>query len=135
MNGPARPKTKTVPISKLKKQLWQLCRAIIIGRHGNTCFTCFRGELAGSNLHVGHFLPSSICSAALRYDLSNLRPQCYRCNIHLSGNWPAYEAHLIEDGIDPDELKRRNRETTGKKYDVLFYKAKIAEYEEIVASL
>lgn len=71
----------------------------------------------------------------MRYCLDNLRVQCYRCNIHLSGNWPAYEQHLTADAIDPNELKRRNRETTGRKYDVLFYLSKIKEYEEILAAL
>jgi hypothetical protein len=81
--------------------------------------TCPLTGLVGSNAHTGHFIPSSICSAALRYDLSNLRPQCFACNIHRSGNWPAYEAHLRRDGIDVEELKRRNEETKGRKYDLL----------------
>jgi hypothetical protein len=51
----------------------------------------------------------------------------------LSGNWPAYEDHLRRDGIDPEELKRRNRETTGRKYDQIFYQEKIKEYEALLA--
>lgn len=120
----------TVP--KLKKELWQLCRKIIIQRHGSDCYTCGAKELTGSNRHIGHFIPSSVCSAAMRYDLENLRPQCYRCNIHLSGNWPAYESHLIRDGIDISELKRRNQQTIGKKYDVLFYRRLLDTYKSIV---
>lgn len=68
----------------------------------------------------------------MRYDLDNLRPGCYRCNIHLSGNWPAYEAHLIRDGIDPNELKRRNQETIGGQYGSLWYQNKIAEYTALL---
>jgi len=69
--------------------------------------------LIGSNQHVGHFTSSSVCSAELRYALENLRPQCYACNIYRSGNWPAYEQHLIRDGIDVDELKWLNERTKG----------------------
>lgn len=76
-----------------------------------------------------------MCSAELRYSLENLRPQCYRCNIHLSGNWLAYELHLKEDGIDPNELKQRNRDTTGRQYDSLWYNAKIADYTGQLAAL
>jgi 5-methylcytosine-specific restriction endonuclease McrA len=128
---------KIVPVSKLKKQLWQLCRAIIFKKYGNTCYACGALDLIGSNCHLGHFIPSSVCSGELRYSLDNLRPCCYRCNIHLSGNWPAYEAHLmIEKGRTfPDKLKKRNRDTIGKKYDILFYQATIAEYHTLLESM
>ncbi len=129
--GKLRKVSKT-PISKLKKALWQLCREIIIKRHGAICYPCGVSGLVGSNLHLGHFIPSSICSAELRYSLDNLRPSCYRCNIHLSGNWPAYEAHLINDGIDVAGLKQRNYDTKGKQYDSLWYVNKIAEYTNLL---
>jgi hypothetical protein len=80
---------------------------------------------------VGHFISSSVCSAELRYSLENLRPQCYACNIHRSGNWPAYEAHLKRDGIDVEALKRRNEQTKHRQYNILWYRAKIAEYIEV----
>jgi len=67
----------------------------------------------------------------MRYCLDNLRPQCWRCNINLSGNWPAYERHLIADGYDVQELKARNENTKGKQYDSLWYLAKIEEYKLI----
>lgn len=119
-------------VGKLKKELWQLCRQIIINKHGSDCYTCTARSLTGSNRHVGHFISSSVCSAALRYDLDNLRPQCYRCNIHLSGNWLAFEAHLITDGIDVEELKRRNQQTKNKQYDRLWYQEKIEEYKALL---
>jgi 5-methylcytosine-specific restriction endonuclease McrA len=126
-------KVRLDSVGKLKKKLWQLCRAIIIQRYGDTCYSCGANDLRGSNLHLGHFIPSSVCSAELRYDLNNLRPCCYRCNIHLSGNWIAYERHLLADGVDIDELKRRNEQTKGKQYDRLWYMSMIAEYETLAA--
>jgi len=128
-------KKATDTVSKLKQKLWKVTREIIIKQHGSDCYCCGARNLSGSNRHVGHFIPSSVCSAALRYDLDNLRPSCYRCNIHLSGNWPAYEQHLIKDGIDPNELKRRNRETTGRKYDILFYQRLLEEREALLDHL
>lgn len=119
-------------IGKLKKTLWQLCRSIIISKYGSDCYTCSATNLSGSNRHLGHFISSSVCSAALRYDLGNLRPQCYRCNIHLSGNWISFEAHLRRDGIDVEELKRRNEATKGRQYDRLWYQAKIEEYTALL---
>jgi len=128
-------KARTDSVGKLKKTLWQLCRAIIIQRYGDTCYCCGALGLSGSNLHLGHFIPSSVCSAELRYDLDNLRPSCYRCNIHLSGNWIGYERHLRADGIDVEELKRRNEQTKGMMADRLFYENKITEYTELLTTL
>lgn len=128
---PLRKVSKT-PVSKLKKQLWQLCREIIFTKYGSDCYTCPALGLIGSNRHLGHFISKSVCSAALAYSLDNLRPQCYRCNIHLSGNWVAFEAHLTRDGIDVAELKQRNEHTKGKQYDILWYLAKIEEYQALI---
>lgn len=117
-------------LTKLKDKLWDLCKKITRQRYGNICYTC--GTYV-EHPHTGHFIPSSVCSTELRYSLNNLRPQCYACNIHKSGNWPAYEAHLItENGEDfVQSLKKRNQETKGKKYDVLWYQEKIKEYEAL----
>ena len=126
-----RRKSKT-PLAKLKDQLWQLCREITFKRYGNDCYTCDAKNLTGSNRQCGHFIASSVCSSSLRYDLGNLRPQCAACNIWKSGNWLAFENHLKEDGIDVEELKRRNEQTKGLKYDELWYKEKIEEYSALV---
>ena len=73
-----------------------------------------------------------MCSSELRFALDNLRPQCFACNIHRSGNWPAYEAHLKRDGIDVEALKRLNEATKGMKADRFWYEQKIAEYEKLL---
>jgi len=119
-------------VSKLKKKLWELCREIVFKEHGNTCYTCGAGNLMGSNRHCGHFISKSVCSAEMAYDVVHLRPQCYRCNIHLSGNWVAFETHLKADGIDVEALKQRNYATKGMKADHHWYAAKIAEYQSLL---
>lgn len=126
-------KRRKVPsVRLLKKKLWNECKRIIRAKYGNTCYTCGAQPLEKSNFQTGHFIPSSVCSVEMRYSLDNLRPQCFRCNINLSGNWLAYEEHLIKDGINPEILKQRNRNTTGKQYDFLWYENKIAEYKQIL---
>lgn len=128
---PLRRKSKS-PLAKLKDKLWQLCKEITRARYGNHCYTC------GAYVefpHTGHFIASSVCSTELRYDLDNLKPQCYRCNIHLSGNWLEYERLLKEEKGDVfvDQLKARNYATRGLKYDEIWYEKKIGQYEEILA--
>jgi len=128
---PSKPKRKKKsPLKKLKETLWQLCREITIKRYGSDCYTCPSKALSGSNRHLGHFISSSVCSTELRYSLDNLRIQCYSCNIHKSGNWLAYEKHLIQDGINPQVLKDRNEATKGGMYREDFYLQKIEEYKQ-----
>lgn len=130
----AKKKSKRVraPITKLKKKLWELCKQITRERHGNTCYTCGKKGLEGGNWQTGHFIASSVCSTELRYDLKNLRPQCYHCNINLSGNWIAYEEHLIKDHGKKyiSDLKQRNQATKGLSYREDWYLNKITEYND-----
>lgn len=126
---PIRRKSKS-DLRKLKDQLWELCKQITRARYGNICYTCHKGGLEKSNWQTGHFISSSICSTALRYDLRNLRPQCYNCNINKSGNWLAFERHLRLDGVDIEALKEENERTKGLSYRDDWYIAKIKEYEQ-----
>jgi len=43
----------------------------------------------------------------------------------------AYE-RMVHDGIDVEELKRRNVHTRGLQYDRLWYTNKIKEYEDLL---
>jgi len=119
-------------ITKLKAKLWALCRDIQIKQYGNTCYTCGAKDLKGANLHLGHFITSSLCSVEMRFHLENLRPQDYRCNIHLSGNWPAFETHLIQEGKNPQTLKDRNEATKGVVYPKQWFLDKITEYTKLL---
>lgn len=127
---------KRPSVRLLKKKLWEECKRIIRQRYGNkdgtfTCYTCGAHLDTPSKAQTGHFIPSSVCSAAMRYDLDNLRVQCYRCNINLSGNWIEYEARLLREGIDVEALKQRNRDQTGKQYDWVWYESMIEKYRNL----
>lgn len=122
---------KKPTISQLKKKLWELCKQLTRKNYGYNCYTC--GQACEAP-HTGHFIPSSVCSGEVRYDLSNLRPQCYACNIHKSGNWIAYEERLTQEfGKEwVETLKRKNQETKGRKYDEIWFQEKIEEYQKLL---
>ena len=87
-------------ISVVQRHLWEECRRIANTlykpQNGNfRCFTC-ENEIQGSNKQLGHFIAKSVCGAFLKYDLRNLRWQCYRCNINLSGNGAIFYRKLVE---------------------------------------
>jgi len=127
---------KQKSITSLKTKLWKLTTQIVRKLYGNTCYTCGAKDLEGSNWHTAHFIPSSVCGAGLRYDYKfNLRPSCYRCNIHLSGNWTAFREHLIKDlGEEAVEriIQRKNETTKADRY---WYTQKIEEYQKVLQEL
>ena len=127
---------KQKSLTSLKKKLWEITKQIVRKLYGDTCYCCGARGLVGSNWHTAHFVPSSICGAGLRYDYEyNLRPSCYRCNIHLSGNWIAFREHLIKDfGVKKvEEIIRRKNDIT--KADRYFYIQKIEKYTEVLEGL
>ena len=125
-------------LTKLKEELWQLCRQIIFKRYGNDCYTCDKWKnLSGSSRHCGHFITSSLCSVEVRYDLRNLRTQCYHCNINLAGNWVIFESKLRNFHGDAyvDDLKALNLATKGQVFPEQWFHDKITEYKLILESL
>jgi hypothetical protein len=116
--------------AKLKETLWSLCKTLTRAKYGLVCYTC---DQPTPIPHTGHFIPSSVGGVGLRFDLKNLRPQCYRCNINLSGNWPAYLERMTKEVGEEavkELLRRRDRERG--KADKIFYAKKISEYEKLV---
>lgn len=129
---PIKRKSKT-PLAKLKDELWELCKLLTRKVYGHNCYTC---GVFVQFPHTGHFITDSTCSTELSYDLRNLRPQCYACNIHKSGNWVIYEKNLIRDHSVEyvEELKKRNQATKGLQYDILWYQRKIEDYKKLSPS-
>lgn len=117
-------------LTKLKEKLWMLCRQLTKKKYGNSCYTCGRLVPNGKGIHTAHYITSSLCSTALRFDLRNLRPGCYHCNINLSGNWPAYQKAIEKEipGIT-GILLAENEATKGITYPLSWFQAKILEYE------
>lgn len=126
-----RRRRKKGELTKLKAQLWQICRQI---RNETTCYTCGKENLSGSSRQLGHFIAASISSPELRYDLKNLQIQCYHCNINLSGATLQFQENLIRDnGVEyVAELWLRNRMTKEKVFPIAWYQQKIKEYSDIL---
>lgn len=122
-------------ISKIQRELWELCKQIIRKKYGNTCYTCGKGNLQGSDWHTGHFLPKAACGAYLKYDLRNLRPCCYNCNINLGGNAAEFYRRLVNrEGQEYVDQLFKDKEMIVKAYDhyvmlITEYKLKLKEYE------
>lgn len=115
----------------LKRKLWELCKQIIRKRDGNVCVICKKANLEGSGWHTGHFLPSSVCGAYLRYDLRNLHSSCYNCNINLGGNGAMFSKVLAEKFGQAFVDKIFQDKQITIKADSIFYEEKIKEYTEI----
>lgn len=120
-------------LTKLKAELWQICRQI---KSSTTCFTCGRANLVGSNRQLGHYIASSLCSPELRYDLKNLEIQCYNCNINKSGNTIQFQINLVKNNGKQfiEELWERNVATKGKAYTSNWFQEKIKQYSDILAT-
>lgn len=126
-------KSKT-PIAKTQQKLWELCKQIIRLKYGNTCYTCGKTGLVGSSWQTGHFIPKSTSGAYLKYDLRNLRPQCYRCNIDLSGNGAEFYKRLRErEGQKYVDEIFKDKQRTTKAFD--YYLTLIPKYEDIFEQL
>jgi hypothetical protein len=121
----------------LKEKLWELCKQITRRLHGNVCFSCGQTDLEGSNWHTGHFIQSSRCSTELRYDIRNLRPQCFNCNINLGGNSYEYGKALIKAYGKKyvKDLEELNAMTKGQSYGKDWIIAKIDEYQKILETI
>ena len=115
---------------KVQDKLWEHCKRLTRQKYGNTCYSCGKTGLVGSSWQTGHLVPNSVGGALLRYHLSNLRPQCYYCNINLGGNGATYYRLMVEREGQKyvDELFALKNQTV-KASD--HFIALLAEYEKL----
>jgi hypothetical protein len=118
-------KRKSLP--KLKKEakdlyaLW--CKLSWMDSNGNVpCYTCdAKMELGTSNCQWGHFWPQGGYSGLI-FHPDNSRPQCYRCNIHLKGNFGEFRIRLIneigQDAVDElESIRHKPLDMTRSDYE------------------
>ena len=117
-------------LKKVTTKLWKECKRITLNKYGNTCYTCDHTNLEKSNCQLGHCLPSGACGAFLRYDLRNLRIQCYHCNINLGGNGAEYVRRLTKE-VGKKEVDKlfKDKQKTVKAID--HYRKLLIEYESL----
>lgn len=124
------PKTEN---RKLQDLLWEHCRRITKARYIKDgkyyCFTCGK-PIEKSNCQLGHFIPNSVGGALLRYNLDNLRLQCYYDNINLGGNGAVFYKNLLEEKGQAhiDKLFQLKGQTC-KAIDL--YKELLLQYSEL----
>lgn len=117
-------------ISVIQRHLWDECKRIIRTRYPNTCYTCGKPGLEGSNWHTGHMLAKASLGAFLKYDLRLLRPQCYHCNINLGGMGAVFIETMRQiEGSDYVDQIMKDRQITVKAMD--HYVQLLEEYKNI----
>lgn len=117
-------------INVIQRKLWQECKRIVRLKYGNTCFTCGRTGLSGSNWHTGHVIAKASLGAYLKYDMRLLRPQCYNCNINLGGSGAIFIENLRgREGNEYVDRILEDRKITVKAYD--HYVALLEEYKKL----
>ncbi len=84
-----------------EKSAQSSCNAYVRERDkGEPCISCkgqvnFNRYIGGSGVNAGHY-KSRGSHPALRFEELNIHVQCFRCNVHLSGNPVPYRENLIE---------------------------------------
>ena len=116
-------------ISKLKKELDKVFSLYIRLRNATPqgiikCYTCGKLGHYKKGMHAGHF--QSRKHLATRWHEENVQVQCYRCNIHLSGNTYTF-GKLLDVRVE---------EGTAEKLHLLATKTTLKimphEYEEMI---
>lgn len=135
--SPVRKWKGKTPLTKVKNKTWNVIREYIFNKYrneyGTYCFTCGAQALEKSNRHLGHFITGSVCPVSLYFDINNLRPQCYRCNVHLSGNWVEFEKNLKEEigGRKVEAMKKKRWSVAGEKWSEKDYNKHIDKIESL----
>ena len=130
---------KKKTLTQLKKELWKMYALYIKKKYSYNgthckCYTCGSDLTIGTyNCQCGHYYPKG-GYPALYFHENNTRPQCYHCNINLSGNSPIFRERLIkeigEDGVaELDNTRHLTIKRTRSDYEELIkkYKLKIKE--------
>lgn len=83
--------------TKLKKEADRLYSIYIRNKYADDngyveCVTCGVKKPV-KEMQAGHYIPRSVLN--LRYDDTNVHPQCYGCNVARKGNYPAYALFML----------------------------------------
>lgn len=124
-------------VSTLKKKLWKLfseyIRRIGADWRGNVaCVTC-NSVKHWKEQQAGHFIPGR--HNMVLFDERNVHPQCYRCNIALSGNPRKYD-RFMRITYGPEIIEQlENLDAQNKKFTVKELEELIVHYKEALSSL
>jgi hypothetical protein len=112
---------KTRKLSLYKKDLWrEFALWVKLSRSMDGlyvhCFTCGAPlQIGTANCQAGHWLPQGGYSGMV-FEPNNVRPQCHRCNVRLSGNTAVFEYNLRKElGDDLVDAMYDARNCSGKR--------------------
>lgn len=126
-------------ISKLQRDIWELCKQIVRITYKNSdgtwyCYTCGRLITEPKNAQTGHMLAKASVGAFLKYDLRILRIQDYFCNINLGGNGAVFIENMRErEGHEYVNKILQDRQVSVKAYD--HYLSILEEYKKKLLTL
>lgn len=134
---PLKKKSKA-SIPKLKQKLWDLTSKYVRLSHADEsgmvkCATCETIK-HWKDIQAGHWIAKAQGNATA-WDLRNIHPQCYRCNINLGGNGPEYTFYMLRRYGEPvcDELRQLSKTT--RKITRAEYETMIDEMAEKLSKL
>ena len=93
-------KKKSSVNRRLQKHLWTLTSKYVRLKHSDyngycSCVTCGLTK-PWQEMQAGHFIPRAQGNST-KWDLRNIHPQCYRCNINLGGNGAEYYPYMLKE--------------------------------------
>jgi hypothetical protein len=124
------------PLPKLKLKAWRLLSECVRREAANAdgyvyCYTCDR-PLPWKEAQAGHGIGGR--TGATLLDESIIRPQCYRCNVPMRGEYGLFAVRLdAENGTGWYERKVLESRAV-KKWSRTDLDAKIEEYERRLKS-
>lgn len=124
-------------LRKLREKLWSLTSRYVRLSHSDgtwcACVTCGTRK-PWQELHAGHFVPQARGNA-VRYDLRNIAPQCFRCNISLGGNPSAYAVYMLDTYGESVVRELETKAHGSVKYTRADYETMIDDMSERLADL
>lgn len=129
---------KTKTITSLRNKLWKLTSLYVRLRGSDfddncSCVTCGHTRHY-KEMQAGHFIPKAQGNATA-WDLRNIHPQCYRCNINLGGNGAEYFPFMLKTyGSEVvDELRQLSN--TSRKISRVQYEEMIEHLQQKLQEL
>ena len=133
-------------ITKLKKDLWGLVSQFVRLSYANEegyvqCYTCpavkfwvAKPKEGIPGMQAGHCFTQGGHKATV-FDLDNIRPQCFQCNINNSGEGAVFRGNLErENGKEwMDDLERRAKQSY--RGDPFWLEEQIEIYKEKVKQI
>jgi NinG protein len=90
---------KKVKLGNAKKKAWSALSKAVRYAHAYdgdncSCVTCGQTK-HWKEQQAGHFIPKAQGNA-IYFEICNVHPQCYRCNINLGGNGAEYYPYMLK---------------------------------------